>query len=43
VAARAEGLGLDLVGSTAAEFGKFQQGEIAKWGEVIKTAGIKVE
>jgi tripartite-type tricarboxylate transporter receptor subunit TctC len=43
VAERAAGLGLDLVGSTAAQFGAFQRAEIAKWGGVIRAAGIKVE
>ncbi len=41
VAARAASLGLDLVGSTADQFGKFQREEIAKWGDVIRTANIK--
>jgi tripartite-type tricarboxylate transporter receptor subunit TctC len=36
-------LGLDLVGSTPAEFAKFQRAEIAKWGEVIRTAKIMPE
>jgi tripartite-type tricarboxylate transporter receptor subunit TctC len=43
VAARAASLGLDLVGSTPAEFEKFQRAEIAKWGGVIKAANIKVD
>jgi tripartite-type tricarboxylate transporter receptor subunit TctC len=38
---RAKILGLDLVGSTPDEFAKFQKAEIAKWGDVIRTAGIK--
>lgn len=41
VAERAKTLGLDLVGSTPEEFAKFQRQEIAKWGDVIRTAGIK--
>jgi len=36
-------LGLDLVGSTPAEFAAFQRAEIAKWGEVIRTAKIMPE
>jgi hypothetical protein len=36
-------LGLDLVGGTPAEFGKFQQQEIAKWSGVVNTANIKME
>ena len=43
VAERAASLGLDLVGSTPEEFGEFQRAEIAKWGEVIRTAKIKVD
>jgi tripartite-type tricarboxylate transporter receptor subunit TctC len=41
VAERAASLGLDLVGSTPGEFAAFQQAEIAKWGEVIRTAKIQ--
>jgi tripartite-type tricarboxylate transporter receptor subunit TctC len=33
--------GADPVGNTPAEFGKFIRSEIAKWGKVIKAAGIK--
>ena len=43
VADRSAALGLDLIGSTPAEFGKFQQQEIAKWSGVINAANIKVE
>jgi tripartite-type tricarboxylate transporter receptor subunit TctC len=43
VKAQSAKLGLDLVGSTPAEFGKFQRAEIAKWGEVIRTAKIMPE
>jgi tripartite-type tricarboxylate transporter receptor subunit TctC len=43
VAERAASLGLDLVGSTPAEFGKFQRAEIAKWDDVIRTANIKAD
>ncbi len=43
VAERASSLGLDLVGSTPDEFAKLQRDEIAKWGEVIRSAKIKVE
>ena len=38
---RAKTLGLDLVGNLPEEFAKFQRTEIAKWGEVIRTANIK--
>jgi tripartite-type tricarboxylate transporter receptor subunit TctC len=41
VAERAKTLGLDLVGSTAAQFATFQREEIVKWGDVIRTANIK--
>jgi tripartite-type tricarboxylate transporter receptor subunit TctC len=40
---RAKTLGLDLVGSSPDEFAKFQRAEIAKWGDVIRTANIKSE
>ncbi|PWS36532.1 hypothetical protein DFH01_15405 [Falsiroseomonas bella] len=43
VAERSATLGLDLVGSTAAQFAAFQRAEIAKWGGVIRAAGIKAE
>ena len=33
------GQGFEVVGSSPAEFRKFQQGEIAKWGKVIKSTG----
>ena len=37
---RLEGLGLEVVGSTPQQMGAFLQAEIAKWGPVIKAAGI---
>jgi tripartite-type tricarboxylate transporter receptor subunit TctC len=43
VAERAASLGLDLVGSTPEQFAALQRAEISKWGEVIRTAKIKVE
>ena len=43
VAERAKTLGLDLVGSTPEEFAPFQRAEIAKWGDVIRTAKIHGE
>lgn len=43
VAERAAALGLDLVGGTSEDFATFQKAEIAKWGEVIRAAGIKAE
>ena len=33
--------GADAVGSTPEDFGRFLQAEIAKWGKVIRAAGIK--
>ncbi len=42
VAERAASLGLDLVGSTPEAFGAFQRAEIAKWGGVVRRAGITV-
>ncbi len=35
--------GVELVGSTPAEFQKHIHAEIAKWEQVVKTAGIKVD
>ena len=43
VAERAAGLGLNLVGSTPDQFATFQRAEIAKWGEIVRTANIKIE
>ncbi len=43
VAERAAALGLDLVGTTPEQFGAFQRAEIAKWGEVIRTANVQAE
>jgi tripartite-type tricarboxylate transporter receptor subunit TctC len=43
VAERAAALGLDLVGTTPEAFAAFQHKEIAKWGEVIRTAKIQIE
>ncbi len=36
-------MGIDPVGSTPAEFTKFLNDEVEKWGKVIKMAGVKVE
>ncbi len=43
VAARADVLGLELIGTTPQQFGTFLHQEIARWGEVIRTAKIQVE
>jgi tripartite-type tricarboxylate transporter receptor subunit TctC len=40
---RAAPLGLDLIGSPPAQFAAFQKAEIAKWGDVIRTAKVKAE
>ncbi len=38
-----QGLGADPVGNTPEKYTAFMQNEIAKWGKVIKAAGIKGE
>jgi tripartite-type tricarboxylate transporter receptor subunit TctC len=43
VKARLTDLGMIVIGSSAPEFGKFIDSELAKWGSVIKTAGIVAE
>ncbi len=40
---RLQGMGADPVGSTPEQYTAFVQNEIAKWGKVIKAAGIKGE
>jgi tripartite-type tricarboxylate transporter receptor subunit TctC len=40
---RMEGMGADPVGNTPEEYTRFVENEIAKWGKVIKFAGIKGE
>jgi tripartite-type tricarboxylate transporter receptor subunit TctC len=35
--------GAEAAGKTPAEFQKFMEAEIVKWGKVVKTAGIKAE
>jgi len=40
---RLEQLGIDPVGNTPAEAGKFLEDEVAKWAKVITTAGVKIE
>jgi tripartite-type tricarboxylate transporter receptor subunit TctC len=37
------GLGMEVAGSTPAELGALVRSDIAKWGKVIKEAGVKVE
>ena len=41
--ARFEQLGIEAVGSSPQEAGKFLEDEIAKWAKVITTAGVKAE
>jgi tripartite-type tricarboxylate transporter receptor subunit TctC len=41
--ARLTGLGADPMPMTPVEFGKFIAAETAKWGKVIKLAGIKAD
>ena len=40
---RLEQLGIEAVGNTPAEAGKFLEDEVAKWAKVITTAGVKPE
>ena len=37
------GQGLEAASSTPAEFGAYLKSEVAKWGKVVKAAGIKAE
>lgn len=36
-------MGIDPVGNSPAEFDKFLREEVAKWGKVIKQAGVRIE
>ena len=40
---RISNMGADVVGSTPDQFGAFMKSESAKWGKVIREAGIKAE
>lgn len=40
---RFETIGIDAVGNTPDEAGKFLEGEITKWAKVISVAGVKAE
>ena len=40
---RITGMGADVIGSTPEQFGAFMKSESAKWGRVIRDAGIKAE
>ncbi len=43
VKGKLEGLGVEPVGSTPEQAGRFLNDEIAKWAKVIQTAGVKAE
>jgi tripartite-type tricarboxylate transporter receptor subunit TctC len=43
IKSRFETIGIDPVGNTPEEAGKFLDDEIAKWAKVISTAGVKAE
>ena len=40
---RFAGIGVDPIGSTPAELAKYLQAEIAKWAQVVKTTGLRIE
>jgi len=35
--------GIDIIGSTSEEFGRFLRVELAKWARVVKEAGLKAD
>lgn len=41
--AKLDGLGIEPVGNAPAEAGAFLRAEVAKWGEVIRAANVKLE
>jgi tripartite-type tricarboxylate transporter receptor subunit TctC len=43
VAARLKAIGVEAVGTSTDEFTKIVQSDIARWGEVAKSANIKIE
>jgi tripartite-type tricarboxylate transporter receptor subunit TctC len=43
VKARLESLGLEVVGSTPAQFESFVRTELAKWAKVVKASNVKVD
>ncbi len=43
IKSRFDSMGIEAVGNTPEQAGKFLEDEIAKWSKVIKTAGIKPE
>jgi tripartite-type tricarboxylate transporter receptor subunit TctC len=40
---RLTGLGAEAVGNTPEQFGAFLREEVQKWGNVVRTVGIKVD
>jgi tripartite-type tricarboxylate transporter receptor subunit TctC len=40
---RLNGIGFDVVASSAAEFRRFQEAEVARWREVVRAANIRAE
>jgi tripartite-type tricarboxylate transporter receptor subunit TctC len=43
VAARLRAIGVDAVGTSTEEFTKIVQSDITRWGQVAKSANIKIE
>jgi tripartite-type tricarboxylate transporter receptor subunit TctC len=43
IAARLKAIGVDAVGTSTDEFTKILQSDIARWGEVARSANIKIE
>jgi len=39
--ARMTAIGVDVVGTTAAEYAKIVRDDYAKWGKVVEAAGLK--
>ena len=42
-AARMRGMGLEIYGTTPAQFGQFIRDENAKWAKVIKATGARID
>jgi tripartite-type tricarboxylate transporter receptor subunit TctC len=43
VAARLKAIGVDAVGTSTDEFAKIIQSDIIRWGDLVKSANIKIE
>ena len=43
VASRLKAIGVDAVGTSTKEFTKILASDIARWGDVVKSANIKIE